>query len=139
MKSAKKSNVHILLIERGEKIIEKLLSYCKKEKIYAGFFTGIGAVDEAELAHYIVDNKKYSSKVFKEPMEICNMTGNVSLMNNEPYVHAHITLGKENFTLVGGHLKEATVHAVCEVYLVEVSKKVERKHQESLGLNVWSM
>lgn len=139
MKSTKKSNVHVLLIERGEKIIEQLLAYCKKESIYAGSFTGIGAVDEAELAHYIVNNKKYSSKVFKEPMEICTMTGNVSIMNGEPYIHAHITLGKGDFTLVGGHLKEATVHAVCEVYLIEVSKKIERKHQESLGLNVWSM
>lgn len=139
MKYTKKSNTHIILIERGEKVIEKLLSYCKEKRIYAGFFTGIGAVDEAEIAHYIVDNKKYSSKIYKEPMEICTMTGNVSLMNNEPYVHAHITLGKENFTLIGGHLKEAKVHAVCEVYLVEVSKKIVRKHNESLGLNVWEM
>jgi uncharacterized protein len=139
MKSTKKSNVHVILVERGEKVIEKLLWYCKEKKIYSGFFTGIGAVDEAEIAHYIVDNKKYSSKVYKEPMEICNMTGNVSFMDNAPYIHAHITLGKENFALIGGHLKEATVHAVCEVYLVEVSKKVVRKHQESLGLNVWDL
>ncbi len=139
MKTTTKSNTHIILIERGEKIIEKLLSYCKKKGIHAGFFTGIGAVDEVEIAHYIVDNKKYSSKVYKEPMEICNLTGNISAMNEEPYIHAHITLGKESFALVGGHLKEATVHAVCEVYLVEVSKKIERRHQESLGLNVWEL
>jgi len=137
MKSTKKSNVHIILIERGEKIVEQLLAYCKKNKISAGFFCGIGAVDQAELAHYIVDNKKYSSKHFKEPLEICSLTGNVSIMDNEPYIHCHATLGKENFSVVGGHLKEAVVHAVCEIYLCEVSRKIERKHQERIGLNVW--
>jgi predicted DNA-binding protein with PD1-like motif len=139
MKSTKKEEVHIILIERGERIIEKLTAYCKEHKISAGFFTGIGAVDDAEIAHYIVDNKKYSSKVYKEPMEICTMSGNISIMDGEPYIHAHIILGKENFSVIGGHLKEATVHAVCEVYLVEVAKKIERKRQESIGLNVWSI
>ena len=74
MKSAKKGHTHIILIERGEKVIEKLTEYCREHKITAGFLTGIGAVDEAEIAHYIVDNKEYSSTTLSEPMEIANMS-----------------------------------------------------------------
>ena len=137
MKSAKKGHTHIILIERGEKVIEKLTEYCREHKITAGFLTGIGAVDEAEIAHYIVDNKEYSSTTLSEPMEIANMTGNVATMDGEPYLHCHITLGKKDFTLAGGHLKEARVHAVCEVYLVQVKRKLERAKDERIALNPW--
>ena len=139
MKSTRKGDVHIILVERGEKVIEKLTQYCKEHKITAGFLTALGAVDEAEVAHYIVDNKEYSSKIFKEPMEIANMTGNIAAMEGEPYLHCHISLGRKDFSLVGGHLKEATVHAVCEVYLVQIKTRLERAKDEGLGLNVWKL
>ncbi len=133
----KSGHTYIVLIERGERIIEQLTKFCKDRKITAGYFTGIGAVDEAELMHYIVDNRKYSSKTFSEPLEITNMTGNIATLGGEPYIHSHITLGRQDMRTVGGHLKEAKVHAVCEVYLVSVDEKLVREKDEGLGLNVW--
>src|SRR3989344_8761569 len=95
MKYKKDKNTYFIRLERGEKIIETLKNFCAKNKIKCGYFFGIGALGEAELAHYIVENKKYTTKILKQPLEIVNMAGNVTTMNKEGYLHCHITLSDE--------------------------------------------
>lgn len=139
MRSLKSNRTYALLIERGENIIESLKRFCAENGITCGHFTGVGAVDEAELAHYVVDDREYSSKKFSGPMEIANLTGNVTTKDGEVYLHAHITLGKQDFSVVAGHLNEARVHAVCEIFLTAVEAELSRKHDENIGLNVFDL
>lgn len=136
MRFKKKENTYIIRLERGEKIIESVKSFCTKNNIKCGYFFGIGALDEAELAHYIVDNKKYTSRVFKQPLEITNLTGNITSMQNEVYLHCHITLGDEKMRAISGHLKEGTIAATCEIILVKLDTEINRKHDDFIGLNL---
>jgi len=126
----------IIRLERGEKIIETLKNFCTKNKIKCGYFFGIGALVEAELAHYIVENKKYTSKILKQPLEIVNMNGNIATMSNEVYIHCHITLSDEKMKAIAGHLKEGIISATCEIVLVNLSAAINRKYDEFTGLNL---
>ena len=105
MRFKKIKDTYFIRLERGEKIIETLKNFCTKNKIKCGYFFGIGALGEVELAHYIVENKKYTSKIFKQPLEITNLTGNITTMNKEVYLHCHITLSDEEMKVIAGHLK----------------------------------
>jgi len=136
MKFKKIDNTYIIRINRGEKIIESIKDFCVKNNIECGYFFGLGALDEVELAHYIVDNKKYTSKIFKQPLEITNLTGNIATMDNEIYLHCHITLGDEKMKAISGHLKEGTISATCEIILVKLDLEVNRKHDDVIGLNL---
>jgi len=51
MKLQKIKDTHFIRLEIGEKIIETLKNFCNKNKIKCGYFFGIGALGEAELAH----------------------------------------------------------------------------------------
>ncbi len=93
-------------------------------------------MDEVELAHYTVENKKYASKIFKQPLEIVNMVGNITTMNNEVYLHCHITLSDEGMNAIGGHLKEAIISATCEIFLVGLNTDINRKYDDFIGLNL---
>ena len=104
MNFKKIKDTYFIKLERGEKIIESLKNFCKK-KVRCGYFIGIGALDEAELAHYLVEIKKYTSKIFKQPLEITNLTGNITTMDKEVYLHCHITLSDEEMKVIAGHLK----------------------------------
>jgi len=128
MKFKKIENTYIIKLERGEKIIENIKKFCTENDIKCGYFSGIGALDEVELAHYIVENKKYTSKVFKQVLEITNLTGNIGTMDNEVYLHCHITLGDEEMKSIAGHLNEGKVSATCEIILVNLDGEVNRKH-----------
>ena len=136
MKYKKIKDTYVIRLERGEKIIDSIKNFCEKNKIKCGYFFGIGALDNVELAHYIVENKKYTSKVFKQPLEITNMTGNVTTMDNKVYLHCHITLGDEEMKVISGHLVEGKIAATCEIVLVSLDAKIKRKHDEFIGLNL---
>lgn len=139
MKFRKIKDTFFIRLERGEKIIESLRIFCGKNRIKCGYFTGIGALGEAELAHYIVENKKYTSKVFRQPLEIVNMSGNITAMNNEAYIHCHITLSDERMKAIAGHLKEGRISATCEIILVKLNAAIGRKHDDAVGLNLLDM
>ena len=136
MRFKKIENTYIIKLERGEKIIDSVKGFCNENNIKCGYFSGIGALDEVELAHYIVENKKYTSKVFKQVLEITNLTGNITTMDNEVYLHCHITLGDEEMKAISGHLKEGKISATCEIILVKLDAEINRKHDDLIGLNL---
>ena len=119
------SNRYVLRIKRKEKIIEELKKFCLKEKIDGGFFYGLGAVEQAELAHYDVSTKKYTSKKFTLPMEMANITGSVGICEKELIVHAHATFADKQMATVAGHLVEAIVSGTAEIYFIKTSKLIK--------------
>ena len=136
MKSKKIKDNYFIRFDRGEKIIETLKNFCAKNKIKCGYFSGIGALGEVELAHYIVENKKYTSKTFKQPLEIVNIAGNITTMGKEVYLHCHITLSDEKMNAIAGHLKEGIIAATCEIVFVKLNSSINRKYDETTGLNL---
>lgn len=136
MKFKKTENIYIIRLDRGEKVIESIKGFCTKNNIKCGYFFGIGALDEVELAHYIVDNKKYTSKVFKQPLEITNLIGNITNMDKGVYLHCHITLGGKDMKAISGHLKEGKIAATCEIILTKLDMKINRKYDAFIGLNL---
>jgi len=139
MKFKKIDNTYIIKLDKGEKIIQSVKDFCTKNDIKCGYFSGIGALDEVELAHYIVENKKYTSKVFKQVLEITNMSGNIATMDNEVYLHCHITLGDDRMRAIAGHLNEGKIAATCEIILVKLDLELNRKHDDFIGLNLLDM
>ena len=139
MEYKKVGNAYVIRLDRGEEIVSGILEFCRKNKIKLGYFSGIGAVDKAELAHYSVESKKYSNKAIEEPLEITNLAGNITTMNGEVYLHCHITLSDVNMDAIGGHLKEGIVGATCEIVLVELDGVIDRKYDDAIGLNLMNL
>ncbi len=139
MNFKKIKGTYFIRLERGERIIESLKDFCTKNKIKCGYFIGIGALREVELAHYIVENKKYTSKKYKQPLEIVNMTGNITTMSNVVYLHCHITLSDEKMKAIAGHLKEGKIAATCEIVLIKLNATINRKYNDFIGLNLMDL
>jgi predicted DNA-binding protein with PD1-like motif len=121
---------HIIRLDRGEKIMERLLEYIRKTGIKSGFLTGIGATSMAEIGWFDPVKQIYEKKVVHEPCEITTMIGNRAWFGDEPVAHTHITLGKPDFSVVGGHLMEAVVGVTCEIWITESSLAVRRSITE---------
>jgi hypothetical protein len=129
-------SIYVIRLERGEKVIEKLLELCEKEKIRTGYFNGLGAANEVELRHFNLATKEYSSKKLAGQYEITSLHGNISEMSGKSYVHAHIVVGDKQFNSWSGHLSEATISATCEIFLVKLDGVINRKKDEGTGLNL---
>ena len=62
------------------------------------------------------------------------MTGDITLYKDEPKVHAHVVVGKEDGTAHGGHLLEAIVNPTLEIILTESPTYLQREMDEAIGI-----
>ncbi len=136
MQSRKNPQSYIISLKLGEKFNESFLIFCEKEGVNSAYFTAIGAVEQVELGFYDLKNKSYSFKLFENPMELVSMTGNVAMVDGKPFIHAHGVFSDENFTTVGGHIKDAVAGPTIEIFLVKLDIEMTRKMDEEVGLKL---
>lgn len=130
---------YIIILTRGEKLIETLTSLCENENIHSGVFQAIGAIENPELGYYNIDTKEYKWQSMSKMLEIVSLTGNVSLVDSKPFLHIHCVLSDDEFKTVGGHLKEGAVGATCEIYLTNFGIDIKREFDEEVGLKLLSI
>jgi len=136
MKYKKINGSWVIVLKKNEKIIKSLKEFVKERNIKSGYFNAIGAVSSVELAHYNLEKKKYTAKPINQPLEIVSLMGNITMKGNKRIIHGHIVVGTDKMKLYGGHLKEATVAATCEIIFNEFEEIVEKKYDENSGLNL---
>ncbi len=129
-------DVFVMRFFKGEEIIKEMTDFLNRNKIMLASFSGIGAASSAILGFYSLKDKKYSWKEFTGEYEIISITGNVSLLDGKPFVHAHIMICDSKHNCFGGHLKEAVMGATAEIVLKPIKGKIERKLDEEIGLNL---
>ena len=124
-------------IKNHEEIINTLTLFCKDKKIKGGQITGIGAVKSATLRFFNPSTKQYVDKTFDEQMELANLTGNISLMEGNVYLHLHAIFGREDYTALAGHLLKATLNGAGEFIVTNYSLTLPRVKDAKIGLNVF--
>jgi predicted DNA-binding protein with PD1-like motif len=129
-------NFYILKFSKGEEIQKSIGEFSKSQAKNGGFFIGIGAVERATLAHYSVQNKKYSQKEIKKPLELTNLTGNVCFSQGKIIVHSHAIFADKNLKTFSGHLVEAKVSGACEIIFFPFNKKIEKVYDKITGLKL---
>lgn len=138
MEYKKFSSDYVLRIDRGEEVIAKLTEFVKKENIGLATFTGLGAADKATVGLFNTETKQYQKTELSGEYEITNLTGNISRMNGEPYLHIHVTLSDEEYKAYGGHLNELVISGTCEIFVHVVDGMVDRRFDDTVGLNVFN-
>lgn len=127
-------NTFIIYIEQDESIMETLTQFCKSKDIINAQISGIGAIKEIDFGAYDLENKKYIRQSFNNLWELTSFQGNVILKDNEPFIHAHITVSDHNLNVKGGHLFEAKVGAVGEFILRKIETDGKRELDPNIGL-----
>ncbi len=119
----------VIKLQVGDDIKKSLLDFAGKNKIKLAFFQGIGAVSESVLSFYNVKTENYEPEKLKVFGEILDLTGSITRdIQNEPLVHAHMTISTKQHKAFGGHVEMGCIIGVTgEIYLKEFNKKILRK------------
>ena len=126
-------------VDKGEFINQKLLEVSEKESLTSGWISGLGAISDVEIAYYDIDEKVYVKKVYEEDYELLTLTGNVSLLDNKPFIHTHVCFSDTKFKAYGGHLFDAKVIAACELLILVSNYKLHRNLNCNIGLSLWDI
>ena len=126
-----------LRLDKGDDIMESVFKVAKAEGVKAAQVSGIGATDDFTVGVFDIAKKKYNEYFFKGNHEINALTGNITEMDGEPYIHLHITATGDGGKVVGGHLIKGVISLTGEIVIKVIDGKVSREFDKTLGINRW--
>lgn len=126
-----------LRLDTGEEITEALAALAEAEGVPAAQISGIGALSEMEVSVYDLDKKRYSDRIYREPLELISLAGTVTERGGKPHVHLHACAGGFDGKVYGGHLKRGIISATGEIVLRVLDVPVGRKINDATGLWVF--
>ncbi|MGI6685914.1 MAG: PPC domain-containing DNA-binding protein [Bacillota bacterium] len=127
---------YVIRLDKNEEVVETLKNFCQEQEITLGWVNGIGAVNRATIGLFETAIKKYHARELTGDMEVSSLTGNISSMNGEVYLHLHICLSDKENKTYGGHLTSATISATGELIVGVIDGTVDRKFNPEIGLNL---
>ena len=135
-----KGRIFIGRFDSQADLLESLTSFCQENTIALGTFTVIGALTKAKLGYYDQGKHCYVTCIdLDDKLEITACVGNVSLKDEEIFVHAHITLADHNGKCYGGHLMPGSVIFAAEYSIQELTgASLKRVYDQETGLGLWA-
>ncbi len=138
----KKGNVkgyHLLGLQKDELLYETLVDYCRQNHIHNGMIQGIGSLQILNLAYYDQTKKEYVNLSRNERVEIVNMTGDISIKQDQIFVHVHLSVSGRDTKVYGGHLLPESSVFAAEVTIVEFDgEPFVRELDAETGLSLWN-
>ena len=127
---------YIVRLESGESVIQALESLLESERVTFANVSAAGAVSWVQLGYWNPTTRAYEYREFDEQLEVVSFQGNASLKDEHPFLHIHGVFGRRDFSVLGGHVKEARVHPTFEVWLRTEDLPVRRTKDASTGLDL---
>jgi len=137
-RSVETTQEFVCRLDHGADWRAEIESLADEAAIDAGFFYGLGAVQDAEVWFYDQDRCEYDSMVFTEPLEVAACVGNISWLEDERFAHTHAVLSRPDGEAIAGHLNSGTVWA-GELYVRAFDAELERTHDEPTDLDLWEL
>jgi predicted DNA-binding protein with PD1-like motif len=122
------SKTFVLILARGDEVLSALAAFAHDVKVVNASFVAIGAVRDPEVGWFDVTRKEYKAMSLAEQMEVLSLAGDIALAESgQPFVHAHVVLGRSDGSAWGGHLLRATVSPTLEVYVTTYPQPLYRR------------
>ena len=111
-----------------------LASFAGEQGIKAAEISGIGAFQRAVIGFLDLETQEYDRIPVDEDTEVLSILGNLSIVDDEPRVHAHVTLSKSDASAVGGHLFEGICGATLEIFIRQEPGEFRRVTDDAVGI-----
>lgn len=128
-----------LRLEAGGPIRDQLTRLLKAEGIGYAAVSGIGAVSSANVWYWNAQMRDYEKHDIDEQVEIVSLLGTATMKDGAPFLHLHVTLGRRDLSIIGGHLDDAVVNPNLEIWLQREERPVNRVLDEGCGLFVMDL
>ena len=137
---AKIKRIIFAKVEAEEDLMDSIIKMVRKHNIKSGFINCIGALKKFTIGFYEIDTKNYKIETFNENVELLTCMGNITYNDGEPIIHLHVSLGRRDYEVIGGHLSKPSIVSVTgEVCIIETDKKFNRANDPQFDLLLLNM
>ena len=138
--------VYATVLRHGVDLHRALARIATAQQIPAASEQLLGGLREAAFAETdVATGVKKPSLMFRRPLEIVGGGGMISLLDQAPHVHLHLTLSFQDASVpcgvavVGGHVAYALAHAVEAFIICYDGRPPERRADPDTGLLLWDL
>lgn len=132
-------DTYIIRLDKGQEIMSTLKQFCIDKKIQAATIQGIGAGENLNIGFFNTKTKQYEVKHIKDCVEITALMGNVTMKDNEPFIHLHINTSDSFHYVSGGHLLSGDIALTGEIFLRPLNTKLKRIPAPEMGINIFEI
>ena len=130
---------YALVFAKGDEVLSGLTEFAGREKLTAGYFTAIGALQGARFGWFDRAQKAYRNIPIMEQVELISLIGNVALVNGSPQIHAHGAVGFRDGQMRGGHLLEATAWPTVELLFTACPTTLIKQQDDETDLFLFDL
>lgn len=123
-----------LRVQSGERVREALKRLLRDHDIGYASVTGLGAVRWVRLSYWNAETKEYQTREIDEQLEMVSLIGNAAVKEGGHALHLHVSLGRSDLSLLGGHFNDALAHPTVELWVQRERQPVHRVEDEQTGL-----
>lgn len=122
------SGRYFMRLDPGEELVAALRQFAADEEVVGGFVQGLGSTSQAVMSWLDPESGEYVKRKFDEPMEVAALSGSISVAaeDGRAFVHLHGVLAPRELLAYAGHIHEARVGLVMELYVVTFPERLER-------------
>ena len=128
-----------VVLQRGDDLLGSLQQFARDSGVRAGFFTGLGAVCDVQLAYWDMERREYLRTDLDGDQEIGALTGNIAQLDGQPFVHAHAVVSGHDLLARTGHVMRARVSATVELFVHDFGGAIHRAPDAAIGLKLWQL
>ena len=129
----------LLTLARGDYINSTFEAFSEVKGIGCAWLNGIGALENPEIGYYSIEDKSYHRKQFIGEYELTSLIGNITMKDETPFAHTHITFSDTDYRVFGGHLFDAKITAAGEFIMQIGNNDITRKMNKEIGLPLWCL
>jgi hypothetical protein len=127
---------YVIVLAKGDEVMSGLSDFARQNKVTSASFTAIGAFSHAIVAWFDDSRKEFKLNPINQQVELVSMIGNVTLVNNKPAVHTHVSVASSDGTVQGGHVINAFVFPTLELFMTVHPTPLHKQPDEATGLEL---
>lgn len=132
-------NQYVIRLDGEEPVIESLKTFARTMNVGGASIHGIGGLENIEFGIFDPTEGEYSKFHHQAFVELIVLSGNITWVDSEPFIHCHFMALKDKAEFIGGHLFEARASITVEIFLNPTSEKIERAYDPNANFKVMKL
>jgi predicted DNA-binding protein with PD1-like motif len=124
---------YLMVLSPGDELMSGIAAFAVQYHAKYAHYMGFGDATSAKLGWFDAGRKMFKSVTVNEPSEVTSMSGDISLYNDKPLAHTHLSTAIQDGTVHGGHLFELIIGPTFEVMITVEPTPIYKKLSPEFG------
>ncbi len=103
----------------GDELMSGMTEFAEKNNLKISEVRGLGGISSAVVSAYDPEKKAFKRFNIDQKGELVSLQGEITTQNGKPQFHAHVVFVLVDGTVHGGHLVEAHIDPIANLFVNE--------------------